>query len=237
MLDGVSLTRHHTKGEWNGATRIEHLGIVVDSQVMKVFLAPRKIAKVRSTAIKLLGQARIGQLWVSRDRLASFAGVCVSLTSAILFARFYPCSVYRNMAKRSPRRRDCDRSRTRLSYQIIRDLIFWRSITCAEKDRREIPPPGSSHTLHTDAADIVFGGTLGPDARPGAPGPWEVQGVWGWRDRAQCISFQELKAIALLLTGPVGQRLKYLGLNRLLVRCDNLGAVHITNSMVTVSQG
>lgn len=159
------------------------------------------------------------------------------LILAMPFARFYTTSVYWDMGRRSQSRRNCERCRTRLTYQSIRDLRFSRVLTCAEKDGQEIRPPGPSNTLHTDAADIGFGGTLGPDTGPGAPGLWEAQGVCGWRDRAQGISLRELMAIRLLLTRSLGRRLKEQGLNRVLFRCDNLAVVHITNAMVTASRG
>jgi hypothetical protein len=67
-----SLTRHPSKGEWIGATRVEHLGNVVDTATMKFDMAPRKAQKVKSITKQLLNQFQEGRRWVSRDRLRSF---------------------------------------------------------------------------------------------------------------------------------------------------------------------
>lgn len=34
-------------------------------------------------------------------------------------------------------------------------------------------------SMHTDAADVRYGGTLGYRLEPRDPGLWEAQGVWG----------------------------------------------------------
>lgn len=195
LLTQLGLRRHPTKGEWEGATRVEHLGVVIDSMLMKFYVAPRKITKIRKLAQALLNQARIGRRWVSRDRLASFAGSCVSLSLAMPFARFYSRSIYWDLLHNCKERAGSSRSRTRLSHQFLRDLRFWKKLTSEEKEGREIRPHPASYTLHTYAADMGFGWTLGPDKVPGQNGLWESQGVWGWNDRAACISLRELRAI------------------------------------------
>lgn len=71
-------------------------------------------------------------------------------------------------------------------------------------------------------ADLGFGGTLGPRASAGVRDLWEAQGVWGWLERAESISYRELKAIRLLLkrqqaNGELtfGERLKTSGVRQL----------------------
>jgi hypothetical protein len=48
LLSRLDVSRHPTKGEWEGTTRVEHLGFVVDTMEMKFYLAPRKVEKVQS---------------------------------------------------------------------------------------------------------------------------------------------------------------------------------------------
>jgi hypothetical protein len=38
--------------------------------------------------------------------------------------------------------------------------------------------------MHTDAADVEFGGTFDVEENPGDPGQWQDQGIWEWKDRA-----------------------------------------------------
>jgi hypothetical protein len=42
LLSSLGLTRHPTKGEWVGSTRVEHVGCVIDSDRMRFCTAPRK---------------------------------------------------------------------------------------------------------------------------------------------------------------------------------------------------
>jgi Reverse transcriptase (RNA-dependent DNA polymerase) len=100
LLSSLGLTRHPTKEEWVGSTRMEHLGCVIDSDRMRFYIAPRKIAKVHGIARAILRQARQGRRWVSSDRLRSFCGVCVSLSLAMPFARFYTRSLFGDMNRR-----------------------------------------------------------------------------------------------------------------------------------------
>jgi hypothetical protein len=89
LLSSLGLTWHPTKGEWVGSTRVENLGCVIDSDRMRLYIAPRKIAKGHGIARAILWQAQQGRRWVSRDRLRSFYGVCLSMSLAIPFDRFY----------------------------------------------------------------------------------------------------------------------------------------------------
>jgi hypothetical protein len=108
LFSSLGFTRYLTKGEWVGSTRVEHLGCVIDTDHMRFYIAPRKIAKVHGIAQASLRQARQGRRWVSRDRLRSFCGVCVSLSLAMPFARFYTRSLFDDMNRRP---RKCRASR------------------------------------------------------------------------------------------------------------------------------
>jgi hypothetical protein len=161
LLSSLGLTRHPTKGEWVGSTRVKHIGYVIDSDRMRSYIAPQKIAKVHGIARAILRQARQGRRWASRDRVRSFCGVCVSLSLAMPFARFYTRSLFDDMTRR-PRESRASRNgnRCRLSYQSIRDLQMWRKLASTETDGRPIRPLPTIGIMHTDAADVGFGGTL-----------------------------------------------------------------------------
>lgn len=45
----------------------------------------------------------------------------------------------------------------RLSHQSIRDLQFWRRLLVPEVEDRRILPFQPDATLHTDAADVLYG--------------------------------------------------------------------------------
>lgn len=74
------------------------------------------------------------------------------------------------------------------------------------------------------------------DMLPGVDGQYQSQGVWGWRDRAESISYRELKAIRMLLSGRFGNVLSDFKRSDLLLHVDNQAVVHITNSLVSASR-
>ncbi len=119
-LSELGLTRHPDKGEWSGSTRVEHLGVLVDTEEMKFFVVPHKIERARAMARKLIAEARHGSGWVSRRRVASFVGLCVSLTLAMPFSRFYTRSLYWDMGqKRTVMAAERRGDRCRLSHQPL----------------------------------------------------------------------------------------------------------------------
>jgi hypothetical protein len=97
--------------------------------------------------------------------------------------------------------------------------------------------------MHTDAADLEYGGTLGQCGAAEQCGEWKAQGVWGWNERAESISYRELKAICLLLmiaaysgSKSFGAHLQDKGIRNLQLQCYNMAAVHVTNAMVSASR-
>ncbi len=58
LLRTLGLVRHPTTGDWSGSTRIEHLGVLIDTVEMKFYVSPHKIEKVRSMSKQLLTEAR-----------------------------------------------------------------------------------------------------------------------------------------------------------------------------------
>jgi hypothetical protein len=161
---------------------------VMDSDRIRFYIAPRKIAKIHGIARAILRQERQGRRWVSRGRSQSFCGVCLLLSLTMPFARFYTRSLFDDTI-RSPKERRASRNgnRFRLSHQSIRDLQMWRKIASTETDGHPIRPLATNGIMHTDAADVGFGGTLDVAGNPGDSGQWQDQGIWEWKDRAVCI--------------------------------------------------
>jgi hypothetical protein len=200
-------------------------GCVIDSDRMRFYIAPRNIAKVHGIARAILRQARQGRRWVSRDRLRSFCGVCVSLSLAIPFARFYTRIIFDDMTRR-PRESRASRNGNRcwLSHQSIRDLQMWRELASTETDGRPIRPLPTNGIMRTDAADVGFGETLDVDGKPGDPGQWQDQLIWEWRVGEECISVRKLKAIRTVLMGTLGERVKKKVVSLLRLCVDNCRA-------------
>ena len=234
LMGSLGLQRHPDKGEWTGSQVVEHLGVMIDTLALKFYVVPHKAARVRKMAKDLLRQVMLGRRWVSKAVVESFCGLCVSLTLAMPWARFYTRALYWDIAAARPRDR---RGRCRLSHQSVRDLRFWRQLSGEKSTGRPILPPPVQASVHTDAADMGYGGTLNhQDHRPGVAGLWCDQGVWSWQDRAAPITYRELKTVRLILQGMIGKQVEGLGLNSLLLHNDNQAVVHITNSFVSASR-
>jgi hypothetical protein len=105
-----------------------------------------------------------------------------------------------------------------------------------ETDGHPIRPLPTNGIMHTDAADVGFGRTLDVAGNPGDPGQWQDQGIWKWKDREECISVRELKAIRMVLMGTLGERVKKEGISLLRLCVDNSSVVHVTNAFVASSR-
>jgi hypothetical protein len=64
----------------------------------------------------------------------------------------------------------------RLSHQGLRDIRTWRDLTSTEKEARPLRPASSEMMIHSDAAYLRDGGTLGPCGESGQHGVRESQG-------------------------------------------------------------
>jgi hypothetical protein len=159
---------------------------------------------------------------------------------AMPFARFYTRSLYDDMKyyklkAQSNHAAARNGERVRLSHQCIRDLKAWRKLTASERLGRSIHPQASDGTMHTDAADVGCGATLGITGNPGDAGLRESQGVRGWKNRAQCITVRELRAVRSLLQGRPGQKTRQAGMIIIRSCVDNTGVVAVTNAFVSSS--
>jgi hypothetical protein len=62
---------------------------------------------------------------------------------------------------------------------------MWRKLASTETDGRPIRPLSTNEIMHTDAADVDFGGTLEVERNTVDPEQWQDQGIWEWKDRAE----------------------------------------------------
>jgi hypothetical protein len=87
---------------------------------------------------------------------------------------FYFRSLYDDMYTRCVDTRGSSRNgaRCRLSYQSHRDLKAWQLLAKEMGDGRPIRLLAPDGIMHTDTADVGYGGTLAVNGSPGDPGKW-----------------------------------------------------------------
>lgn len=68
---------------------MDHLGMHLDTEVMKVLVSEKKVAKVRALEKKVFILAQKKRRMVSLELLRNFCGIFVSFTLALPLARFY----------------------------------------------------------------------------------------------------------------------------------------------------
>lgn len=235
----LGIVRNKEKGCWQGGQQIDHLGMHVDTVRMRVFISASKIKRIRLLARKMLVLATRNRRLVSSDALRHFCGVAVSVGLGYPLARFFTRSLFFDLTRAESRSKTqgtikCYNGRVRLSRQSLRDLQHWRCLT--REDGRALQPAKPDLSLHTDAADLGYGGTLGPSMEPGARGLWEGQGIWTAADRAQSITLRELRSVRLLLVRSFADYVSDPRIRTLLVHQDNQAVVHVLNAMVSASR-
>ena len=239
LLNQLGMSRNADKSCWgDGSQRIDHLGVTVDTVTMRFQVTTRKAQRVRDHARSLLRQVAVGRRMVSTDSVRSFCGVCVALSLAMPWARFYTRSLYTDLARSTSRRRhrDSARRRTRLSHQSVRDLRFWRRLARSDLAGRPIAVVPLDASVHTDAAGLGYGATLNfNDLSPGVPGMYSTQGVWSWRERAKAITHRELRAIRLSLSRSLGYEIVNRRKKHVVLHVDNQVVVHVVISFVSAS--
>lgn len=203
-------------GFWSVSQRIEHLGFLLDTQQMRLFVSDRKVQRVRRMASHVLLRGQRNRCVVSAEYLRSFCGVCVSLTLSVPLARFYLRAVFFDMAlvenekrakipRRSAERRAKSETRREaecggLSHKSIRDIPFWRSLSRVE---RELQLSRLQLNLYSDSVDVEWCGTLGQDLSTGPPGLSAGQGFYAATELMKSITLWKLQAVRLLPLNPL----------------------------------
>lgn len=150
--------------------------------------------------------------WVRESPVPTFTGKAVSQLLPIPLARFFTRGLYddlRNTRRRLGRYRE---QNIRLVNAGPRHLQAWKTMLVT--DGRLIYGGKESWSLHTDAADVGFGGTLGTDMTAGAPGEIGVQATWSSFLRLRSITHRDLVAV------------------RIRLHVDNMAFYYIVNNMI-----
>jgi hypothetical protein len=112
--------------------------------------------------------------------------------------------------------------------------VYWCSLTRGEG--RDLHPPPADLTMHSDAADVGYGGTLGICSEAGSQGLWTVRRLWATVERAEQITLRELKAVRDLLQKHFASFMAKAETKRILLHEDNQAVLHILNDMVSSSR-
>jgi hypothetical protein len=73
---------------------LEYLGVLIDTQKMRVFVTERKVLRMRRMAKELFLCAQRNRRLVSTEKVRHFFGLAVSLTISLPMTRFYTRSLY-----------------------------------------------------------------------------------------------------------------------------------------------
>jgi hypothetical protein len=213
-----------------GSTLVDHLGTLIDTVAMTYSLPERKIIKMKEIAAALLKESSRNRRWVSEDRLATACGITASFILAYPLARFHSRAMQCDLTRRTDRSRI---GKVQISRAGMTDLIHWRSL--CRGNSRDMHEPIPRLTMHSDASDLGYGGTLGTLSGPGQPGEADGQDLWGVSDRRDSISVRELRAVRLLMSRHFAEELSHPLTRRLLLWEDNQAVVAAINKMTSKS--
>lgn len=110
LLRRLGIVRHPKKGRCDVSRRLDHIGVHVDLEAMRVYMAYQKVALVRGLSIRFLLIAQKNRRLVSLALLYHFCGVCVTLTLWFPISRFYARSIYLYMSLQEKRENERTRS-------------------------------------------------------------------------------------------------------------------------------
>lgn len=240
LMRKLGLARHETKGVWGeGACVVDHLGFRWDSLRLLFTVTAAKQERVRAHSRDLLREMARGRGWVSRDSLRSFAGVATSLYLALPLALFYTRAIHHVISDFSEAGKPAARGgeRVRLAgsdgRRAKKDLREWVKLGEGGRVFVEKEPDWA---VHTDAAELGWGGTGGPDEGPGEEGVCGDSGVWDAEERKQSITLRELRAVSLVLGRGIGVDVQHRDVKRVRLWIDNQGAKCVIGKMSSKSR-
>lgn len=125
-------------------------------------------------------------------------------------------------------------SKVNLSRQSILDFTYWRALVRREgRDLHRNPP---YIRIHSDATNVLYGGTLVFNTAPGYLGLWEGQGFRNTEDCAQYINFRELCTFRVLLLKYFCSYVSDHHVQKILLHEDNQAVVVVLNSIMAASR-
>ena len=173
------------------ATRIQHLGMIVDS-VARCFQAPE------SRLISV--EKKLGALLKSADNatfrlIAQALGSLVALTPAVGPVNIYSVDIMAVFNSTKKNNRSSWDQRVSLSADAIEDVKFWLD-RIRRANGKAIWPPDKAVTILSDAGDQGYGATL---RRGGTVLDRDVTGTWKRSEVTKSSTWREMKAVIYAL--------------------------------------
>jgi hypothetical protein len=185
LLRRFGIARHPDKDTWGGgATRLVHLGVVFDMEMMAFFVPEKMIRQMRQMVGSLLCLVGNGRRWVRAGELATVCGTAISLSLAVLLAHFHTRALYHALATSAGGCLYGKAEKVRLKTDPVRDLRFWRKLDGQGRPMHHVEP---EICVHSDAADVRWGGTIGNGMEAGQEGAIRAQGIWMPEERRETI--------------------------------------------------
>ena len=193
LFNNLGIAVAPDKGVFNPCRRLEHLGMVIDSEAGIFGATPAKASRLRAEAKALRLRSAEHARWVSKKQLAKFAGLAQFLAPCIQFTNFRLRAIYDCLNDG----RDSYTGRVRLDNRALLDLQWWGAMRDQEM-QAAIWPPELTAVLHTDASPWGWGATLEVSGEP-ARVLKTARGFWNSSERLLHITLLELRAVALAL--------------------------------------
>ena len=154
VLDFLGLSHHPRKCIWEPSQRLQHLGLVVDTELGTFEVPSDKLKKLKRMAIDLRVTAKKNRRLVLKSDLAKFCGFAQSVKLAIPPAQLFLRELYDDIAQPVSWS-----SRVRLSRASMRNLDWWANVPTVHSSSPIQMQPVSA-TLSVDASSHSWGAVL-----------------------------------------------------------------------------
>lgn len=128
LMYRFGITQNVRKRCWEGSRQLDHLGVHIDSNKMRVYSADSKATRVQEMARKIIRQAQLNRRIIPTNTIRRFCGVCVSLYLTLSLARFYNYALY------------FDLSGTEKGFRSSRPSLHASSASLLQYGRKEARP-------------------------------------------------------------------------------------------------
>lgn len=223
VLGVLGLRRNASKGVWQPAQVVKHLGLGVDTKRGIFFVTPERLEKLRSAGRRLLCRAAScqGRGLVPVRQLAAFTGLAQSLYLALPAARLFLRRLHEAVAAGAARRGGWG-SATRLCSAAKADLQWFVDLRDQHNGRPIWRSPQTA-LLHCDASELAWGAVLNMRL--------PARGFWRAHQRREHITLLELRAVHYAVEAFI----KQLRGRHVLLREDNQAVVAMLKSFTSRS--
>lgn len=147
--------------------------------------------------------ARTGCRWLSERALEHFYTVFVSVSIDIRWDRFYTKSLFWDMSETHTRN---SHGLWKISHQIVKDLMKWRSMSHKYLEGRKILPRHNIASIHSEKAGFGYCGTMNmTDMLAAVQEKSGNQRLSKWQERNKIITNRKLKEVKMVLMSILGQ--------------------------------